>query len=311
MQPGKTFADEIEGRLKVIACLERPNMVHSEDMNPVFNENMLKKRSTLLQSGDNDAQIVFWAPEEDMKTAMETIEERCMMAFEGVPNETRKALDDGTTIFERVLPGADRMYPDTDSAPIPIKDENIENIRKALPIGLNKRMEQLKKWKIPEDCYYYILRNNLMPLLEKMINELKVSPKWAGTLLGHKLKHIEGQNSSSVLFEYELVYQLIEFLQKEKIDLDILCSMLEILYMNPRMEFESILNLVKFERHQKDEILKNIPSLRTMFKEIGITLNSIAEKKWIMGRLRPLALGNIQLKELHQTVQQYPQGDEL
>jgi len=60
MQPGKTFADEIEGRLKVIACLERPNMVHSEDMNPVFNENMLKKRSTLLQSGDNDAQIVFW-----------------------------------------------------------------------------------------------------------------------------------------------------------------------------------------------------------------------------------------------------------
>jgi len=48
-----------------------------------------------------------------------------------------------------------------------------------------------------------------------------------------------------------------------------------------------------------------------MFKEIGITLNSIAEKKWIMGRLRPLALGNIQLKELHQTVQQYPQGDEL
>jgi len=311
MQPGKTFADELEGRLKVIACLERPNMVHSEDMNPVFNENMLKKRSTLLQSGDNDAQIVFWAPEEDVKTAMETIEERCMMAFEGVPNETRKALVDGTTIFERVLPGADRMYPDTDSAPIPIKDENIENIRKALPIGLNKRMEQLKKWKIPEDCYYYILRNNLMPLLEKMINELKVSPKWAGTLLGHKLKHIEGQNSSSVLFEYELVYQLIEFLQKEKIDLDILCSMLEILYMNPRMEFESILNLVKFERHQKDEILKNIPSLRTMFKEIGTTLNSIAEKKWIMGRLRPLALGNIRLNELHQTVQQYTQGDEL
>jgi len=134
-----------------------------------------------------------------------------------VPNETRKALDDGTTIFERVLPGADRMYPDTDSAPIPIKDENIENIRKALPIDLNKRMEQLKKWKIPEDCYYYILRNDLMPLLERMIKELKVSPKWAGTLLGHKLKHIEGQNSSSVLFEYELVYQLIDSFKKKKL----------------------------------------------------------------------------------------------
>ncbi len=311
LQPDKTFADELEGRLKVIACLERPNMVHSEDMNPVFNEDMLKKRSKLLKSGENDAQIVFWAPEEDVKTAMETIEERCRMAFEGVPNETRKALDDGTTIFERVLPGADRMYPDTDSAPIPIEDEYIENIRKTLPVNLKKRMEQLKKWKIPEDCYYYILRNDLMPLLERMIEELKVSPKWIGTLFGHTLKHIEGQYNSSVPFEYKRVYQLIEFLQKEQIDLDILPSMIKILYEHPRMEFESILNLVKFERHQKDEILKDIPSLHAMFKKICSKLNSNAEKKWMMGHLRPLALGNIQLKELHLAVQECLQGDEL
>ena len=311
LQPGKTFADELEGRLKVIACLERPNMVHSEDMNPVFNEDMLKKRSKLLKCGENDAQIVFWAPEEDVETAKETIEERCRMAFEGVPNETRKALKDGTTIFERVLPGADRMYPDTDSAPIPIKDEDIKEIGKALPVSLKKRMEQLKKWHIPEDCYYYILRNDLMPLLERMIKELKISPKWAGTLLGHKLKHIEGQNRSSVPFEYELVYQLIEFLQKENIDLDILCSMLEILYINPRMEFESILNLVKFERHEKSEILSDIPGLCSMFNEIGGSANSDAKNKWIMGQLRPLALGNMLLKELHQAVLEHLQGDEI
>ncbi len=311
LQPGKTFADELEGRLKVIACLEKPNMVHSEDMNPVFNEDMLKKRSKLLKCGENDAQIVFWAPEDDVKTAMETIEERCRMAFEGVPNETRKALDDGTTIFERVLPGADRMYPDTDSAPIPIKDEYIKEIGKALPVSLKKRMKQLKKWHIPEDCYYYILRNDLMPLLERMIRYLGISPKWAGTLLGHRLKHIEGQNRSSVPFEYERVYELIEFLQKEQIDLDILPSMLEILYVHPRMEFESILNLVTFERHQKDEILNNIPSLHAMFKKIGCTLDSNAEEKWIMGHLRPIALGNMRLKELNQAVQKILQGDEL
>ncbi len=311
MQPGKTFADEIEGHLKVIACLERPNMVHSEDMNPVFNEDMLKKRSKLLKCGENDAQIVFWAPEEDVKTAMETIEERCRMAFEGVPNETRKALVDGTTIFERVLPGADRMYPDTDSAPIPIKDEDIKKIGKALPVSLKKRMEQLKKWKIPEDCYYYILRNDLMPLLEKMIKGLKVSPKWAGTLFGHTLKHIEGQYDSSVPFQYELVYQLIEFLQKEKIELEILPSMLKIMYENPRMEFESILNLVKYERHTKEDIMQNIPSLRAMFKEIGKNENPDAENRWIMGRLRPIALGNMRLKELHLAVKESSQGAKI
>ena len=29
-QPGKTFASELRDRLKVIACLERPNLIHSE-----------------------------------------------------------------------------------------------------------------------------------------------------------------------------------------------------------------------------------------------------------------------------------------
>jgi len=304
LQPGKTFADELENRLKVIACLEKPNMVHSEDMNPVFNEDMLKKRSKLLGSSGNDAQIVFWAAEADIKTAKETIEERCQMAFEGVPNETRKALKDGTTIFERVLPGADRMYPDTDSAPIPIEDNQIESIRNRLPVGLNDRLKQLKKWKIPEDCYHYILRNNLMPLLEEVIKETKVDPKWLGTLLGHRMKYIEGQIIPSEGFKYELIHHLIIFLQKKKLDLDIVAEMLPIICLHPQMEFESVLNLLEFEIYPKEKILKNVINLKSMFPKIDKSKNPKATKKWIMGNLRPIALGNIPLRELNKFVRE-------
>ncbi|MCF7794540.1 MAG: Glu-tRNA(Gln) amidotransferase subunit GatE [Candidatus Cloacimonetes bacterium] len=302
LQPEKTFADELEGRLKVVACLDRPNMIHSEDMNPVFNEDMLKKRSKILGSKLNDAQIVFWAAEEDVQTAMETIEERCRMAFEGVPNETRKALSDGTTIFERVLPGADRMYPDTDSAPIPIEDEYIETLRKRLPNSLEFRFKKLKKWKIPEDCHTYILRNNLMELMEMIINELKIDPKFLGTLLGHKLKHIEGQYESAIPFKYKKLYKLINYVQQKNLTLDILPKMLEVIYQQPRIEMDSILNLIKFEKHSKQDILKNLKSLRTMFKSICKTKNPDAEQKWIMGNLRTIALGNLSLKELHKIV---------
>ena len=48
-----------------------------------------------------------------------------------VPNETRQALDDGTTGFERILPGADRMYPDTDLPPMAVGDGRIDRIRSA------------------------------------------------------------------------------------------------------------------------------------------------------------------------------------
>ena len=299
LQPGKIFADELEGRLKVIACLEKPNCVHSEDMNPVFSESLLKQRSKLLNCKANDAQTVFWAPQEDVQTACETIEERCRMAFEGVPNETRKALEDGTTIFERVLPGADRMYPDTDSAPIPIEDEYIEEQRKELPVDLEKRLKQLKKWQVPEDCYHYILRNNLVPEIERINNDLKIDSKYIATTFAHTLKYIEGQLIPDVPFTYTKVYDMFKFILDKKLTFDIVKSILPVIYLYSQMEFDSVLNSIEFESYKKEAIFKNVSSLKSMFLKINRSKNPLAAEKWIMGNLRPIALGNISLRKLN------------
>ncbi len=64
------------------------------------------------------------------------------MAFEGIPNETRKSFEDGTTIFERVLPGADRMYPDTDTAPIPLQEEDIDRLGQNMPEDISDRINK-------------------------------------------------------------------------------------------------------------------------------------------------------------------------
>jgi glutamyl-tRNA(Gln) amidotransferase subunit E len=64
---------------------------------------------------------------------MEEIAIRAREACDGVPLETRQAHDDGTNGFERILPGADRMYPDTDLPPIDITDERINRIQAQLP----------------------------------------------------------------------------------------------------------------------------------------------------------------------------------
>ncbi|MFO7660479.1 MAG: Glu-tRNA(Gln) amidotransferase subunit GatE, partial [Candidatus Cloacimonadaceae bacterium] len=162
-QPARCFANEISDRLKVIACLEKPNMFHSEELNPALSEADWQKIASLLEASDKDAQILFWTPDEDLTTALETITERCQLAFQGVPNETRKSRANGTTLFERVLPGPDRMYPDTDSAPISVSDEMIEAARQLLPVDLKDRLNQLAEWKAPLDAYTYVLRNNLMP----------------------------------------------------------------------------------------------------------------------------------------------------
>ena len=144
-QPGKMFADEITDRLKVIACLEKPNMTHTEALESVVSAADWNRIRKVFKAEEDDAQLIFWGPEDDVKTAIETIEERCLMAFEGIPNETRKSFEDGTTIFERVLPGADRMYPDTDTPPRPLEEEQIDSIRKQLPTDVIDRYAQLKR----------------------------------------------------------------------------------------------------------------------------------------------------------------------
>ena len=117
----------------------------------------------------------FLGPEDDIKTALETIEERCRMAFNGVPNETRKGFEDGTTIFERVLPGADRMYPDTDSAPIPLEDSLIDRLAETIPPYVSDNITRLIAWNVPEDTFTYILKNNLFSLVEKLMDKLGIA----------------------------------------------------------------------------------------------------------------------------------------
>ncbi len=302
-QPGKIFANEISDRLKVIACLEKPNMIHSEELEPkVIDENFNKIRE-LLKANENDAQIIFWAPDEDIPTALETIEERCQMAFEGVPQETRKSFLDGTTIFERVLPGADRMYPDTDSAPIPLENSYIDGLSENLPSEVVDRYNQLKKWKIPEDTYIYIFRNNLYPLIEKIIKDLKLDPKFIGTFIGHKLKFVEGHYSLSDHFDYSRIFDLFKFLKDKKLEIQLSKSMLPIVYQYPKMDFDSILTSINFKTVPKEEILSNIAFLKQKFKEIKISKNDHVAKHWIMGELQKTAIGNIAPNELSKAIE--------
>jgi len=297
-QPGKIFADEISERLKVVACIEKPNMIHSEMLEDVIGEKVWTKVRTLLKSSELDAQIIFWGPEADIPTALETIEERCRMAFKGVPNETRKSFEDGTTIFERVLPGADRMYPDTDSAPIPLEDALIEELSKCMPADIHDRINQLKAWNVPEDTFTYILKNNLVPLIENIEAELGVSARSTATLLGHTLKNIQGKCYYVHGFSYQMVFNLLAWLKFRNIDLAIGRKMLHHLYEHPKMDFESILVTIGFKEIEAKDIIDKLPFLIRKYAETRTSKDDKAGHRWIMGNLSRSALGNIPLAKL-------------
>jgi len=298
-QPGKMFADEITDRLKVIACIEKPNMIHSEMLEDMARDKVWAKVKSLLGSAEDDAQIIFWGPDEDIKTALDTIEERCRMAMNGVPNETRKSFEDGTTIFERVLPGADRMYPDTDSAPIPLDDEVIENHRRQVPPDISDRYRQLSEWGVPRDTFTFILKYNMVPMIERCFSKLGIPHRFTATLLGHTLRHLHGKHDALPLFRNDMVFGLLKNIITRKLDLAIAPGMLKVLYEHPKMDFDSILVTMGYKEVAKDEILGKIPFLVKKFRETRVSSEDAAGHRWIMGNLHKLALGNISLKELN------------
>lgn len=301
-QPSKIFADEISERLKVIACLELPNMTHSECLNPQISEDDFEKIRELLSSDKDDAQIVFWGPADDMKTALETIDERCLMAFDGVPQETRKSFEDGSTIFERVLPGADRMYPDTDSAPIPLADSYIEGLRTKLPSDVIDRYHQLKDWKVPTDTYTYLFKKNLYPLIDRIHIELGIAPREIGAFLGHKLKFVEGHFKPVDHFSYNIIYAMFKYLKDQNLTYDLAASMLPHVFTHPKMQFDSVLNSINFRKVDPKTIFGQIPFLKEKFQQIAMVNTKQNEKDWIMGQLRNMAIGNISLVDLNKEV---------
>lgn len=304
-QPGKCFTNELADRLKVIACIERPNITSNEDLVMPLSENDTIRLASLLKASPDDAIVLIWGPTDDIPTAIETIEERCRMAFEGVPRETRRPLPDGTTLFERVLPGADRMYPDTDSAPIPLDEAYIEMLRKRLPVDIWHRFEQLAQMQIPEDAHAFLLRRNLVPIIEEVM-AMGFSSRYVGTLLGHKLKRIEGKYPKHKDFTYTRIVDLFRFIKDNQLHHSVAKLMLPVVYQYPNMDFNSVLTSINFKRKTEEELLAPVDYLVEKFKEIKTAKKDRPENvvNWVMGQLHKQALGNIDPALLYSKINQ-------
>jgi glutamyl-tRNA(Gln) amidotransferase subunit E len=207
-------------------------------------------------------------------------------------------------VFERVLPGPDRMYPDTDSPPIPLDDDYIEKIRLRLPQDVHERFRQLREWEVPEDAWFYLLRHNLMPLLERIIGELKLNARFVGTLFGHDLRRVEGIYPRQPEFDYARILDLLAFLKKRKVRVEYASAMLSEVYMHPRLDFDSVLEVLKFKAVSQSEILEKIPPLIRIAGRSGVSPERGARVRWIMGELRRSALGNMDLAELCRRVEE-------
>jgi len=187
-QPDRAFADELRGRVRVIATLDQaPILLHSEDW-PVGTEGELESLREELGCAAGDGVVVVWGAEEDTLTAAEEIRLRYADAIDGIPHETRQPFEDGSTDFERILPGPDRMYPDTDSPPQRITRERVDALRAPLPEPPWSREERYSSAGVPTPVIHYLIRRGGARLVDLVVEECAADLRRACFFFGERAK---------------------------------------------------------------------------------------------------------------------------
>ena len=190
-QPETTFAKEISDRVRVIACLDKmPNIVHSDMEGETFSSTEWQKLKSFVKAGEKDVLVVVWGNIEDVQTASEEIAIRAKEAIEGIPNETRRPLPNGTNEFERILPGPNRMYPDTDLPPLAITEERIRRITSNIPEQIWVTERRYMKMGLSRELASQLVVARERELFERAAKETRIKPKRLASIILHDLRRM-------------------------------------------------------------------------------------------------------------------------
>jgi glutamyl-tRNA(Gln) amidotransferase subunit E len=183
-QTNTRFSREISDRVRVVACLTKlPNIIHSDSLSETLSSSRWDSVRKAVRAAADDAVVVVWGPAEDVKTAVQEIAIRAREAAIGVPSETRQALRDGTNGFERILPGPDRMYPDTDLPPKQVTEDRLERIRAGLPTPVWTREAWYRELALPADVIEPLSVSRWAGLFEKLVKDWGIEPVAASVAL--------------------------------------------------------------------------------------------------------------------------------
>jgi len=208
-QTHTTFAKEVSDRVRVVSCLTTlPNIVHSDAASETLSADEWNTIRHRVKAGPDDALVFVWGSKEDVHSACNEVAIRAREATEGVPRETRQALRDGTTGFERILPGPERMYPDTDLPPVPVRPASVERAKRNLPEHPWDRERRYAPLNLPPDIFDVLVVSPRYRLFDRLTDELGIDPVRAGVVLVRLGKTLSRRGVSMAKLSDDEVFDL-------------------------------------------------------------------------------------------------------
>ena len=152
--------------------------------------------------------------------------------------EVRKAEPDFTTSFLRPMPGADRLYPETDVVHVKVEKNYVENLKKQLPKLLAHKEDELeKKYKITKELAKELIHNDIFEALIKKFS--KIEPMTIAHTLVNIPKEIKTRFKEDISkLKNEDFEEVLDYLSKEMIAKEAIIDLLIKKIKNEKIKLE-------------------------------------------------------------------------
>lgn len=265
VQPNKDFGEDIFEKSMLITGIPRENHFHSDELE----KNAVRRRSLhpcrlsidrgkfndicdIVNPSVEDAVVVVVGPERRAMHALKKIVERAKIALEGVPQETRRLLANGNTEFLRVIHGKERIYPDTDTPPIVISKELVEDSRKRVGRCPWEVYEELhRKYGLDQNQTDLLIRAEKVDKFFQYVEDLRLK----SSLAFHVLIELPLETRrKGKRMEMRTIEHLAKALSQGRIILEQIGTLLEIFVKDPDMTITDALKKIGFQTFTEKEL---------------------------------------------------------
>jgi glutamyl-tRNA(Gln) amidotransferase subunit E len=187
----KRFGSELSAYAKATGV---SGLLHRDELpNYGITQNEVNEILKTLKCNEEDNFILIVAEKERAEKAFEAIKARTLIAFEKIPSETRGALEDGSSEYQRPIAGEARMYPETDIPFKNIDSKYIKVLEKGLPKSVKEREEYYAKLGLSTNHIEEMKLNNFARFFEELVAQ-GANPKVSAGLLLQTLTELKRNN---------------------------------------------------------------------------------------------------------------------
>ena len=205
--------------------------------------------------GFQDPAMMVETVDNEIKRQLDLVRKKEM-----IKPEVRNALPDGTTEFLRPMPGADRMYPETDLPLLKISRDMINEAKKNLPELREDIEKRLGKLGLNEEMIKLLFKQDKIDDFKELLDILN-EPMFIAKILLVLPKEIASHEKKSIeevdgILNKEILISVTEFLRDKKISREQIKLVLERIVKGDNVE-----KAVEFEKQDdniEEEILKII-----------------------------------------------------